>query len=97
MRKHRRLLSVIHIPQRIMFSGFSGHIGFAFEPIAAPMAADDKTIIGFIPRHTAKRDLKMTTYVAFDESVVRIRKPIITVLSEFASLANTIIKLFDSP
>jgi hypothetical protein len=92
MRKHRRLLAVDPSPARFTISTQG-----QFTPIATGfMRANDKTVLGLIPKGAPKPKMELFAYIAIDETDLIERRPAVAVLDDFASLARSIIERFDS-
>ena len=99
MRKHRRLLTVIAEPDFFSVEG-SGVLQH-FTPIATGfMRADNvserKVVLGLMAKGAPPYQTKFAPYVAFDESAITGRKRVVRALRDFAGLATTVIKLFDT-
>jgi hypothetical protein len=94
-RKHRRLLAFhptprkIGIAKRYITNGMFifNHPGFIREA--------NKTEIGKLAKGAPQPEIELHAYVAFDEAVFPKGKRVIAALDDFASLANSIINLFD--
>jgi hypothetical protein len=92
MRKHRRLIGVEPSPQHFMVTGW----GDIIESNATGwMRADDKTVLARIQKGAPKAHIRFTPHVTIDEASLMKRKQVVPALNEFASLAASIIKLFD--
>lgn len=97
-RKHKRLIEPAIRPQTIVVSGWGRDLGQAFTPVGAYVGVHDKTVIGLLSKSWRnKAEIKCTPYIAFNEPSLWGHQPVITVLREFASLAGSIIALFDNP
>jgi len=99
MRKHRRLLTVIAEPD--FFSVEGGGVLQPFTPLATGfMRADNvserKVVLGLIAKAAPSYQTKFAPYVAFDESAITGRKRIVRAPRDFAGLATSVIKLFDT-
>jgi hypothetical protein len=99
MRKHRRLLTVIAEPDFFSVQGVGVHQHFT--PVATGfMRADNvserKVVLGLITKRAPTYEMKFAPFVAFDESALTGRKRVFRALQEFADLATSIIKLFDT-
>jgi hypothetical protein len=98
VRKHKRLIEPAIRPQTIVVSGWGLDLSNMFTPIGAHVSVHDKTVLGFLAK--ARRDdpkIDCTPFVAFNEPNLLGHQPVIAALREFASLANSIIALFDIP
>jgi hypothetical protein len=99
MRKHRRLLTVIAEPD--FFSVEGAGIHKYFTPVAtgfmrADNASERKVVLGLMAKDAPPYGMKFAPYVAFDETAITGRKRVVRTLYDFATLATSIIKLFDS-
>jgi len=98
VRKHHRLLAVNHAPARFGLIGSFRKEDLVFPRTATGyMAADDETVLVLLAKGTPKPNLQYTPEIFVAEIDPPIREPIIAALSKFASLANSIIELFDAP
>jgi hypothetical protein len=98
MRKHRRLLTVIAGPE--FFSVQGPGVLRDFTPLATGfMRADNvserKVALGLIVKDPQPYETKFSPFITFDESAITDRKRVIRALQDFATLATSIIKLFD--
>jgi hypothetical protein len=98
MRKHRRLLTVIAVPD--LFSVEGPGIDRYFRPVATgSMPADNvserKVVLGLMAEDAPPYGMKFAPFVAFDEATITKRKRVVRALSDFAALATSIVKLFD--
>ena len=93
MRKHRRLIGVEATPQTFMVSGW----GDSITPVATGwMRANNKTVLALVRKDAPKAHVRFTPEVTIYEADLVERKGVIKALNQFASLADSIIKLFDS-
>jgi hypothetical protein len=99
MRKHGRLLTVIAEPDffSVEGSGVYQHL----TPVATGfMRADNvserKVVLGLLAKDAPPYGMKFAPYVAFDESAVTGLKRVVRPLRDFAGLATSVIKLFDT-
>jgi len=98
MRKHRRLLTVIAQPE--FFSVEGPGVLRDFTPVATGfMRADNvserKVVLGLIAKDAQRYETKFAPFIIFDEDAVTDRKRVIRALHDFATMATSIIKLFD--
>jgi hypothetical protein len=98
LRKHRRLLTVIAEPY--LFSVEGPHIHQYFTPVATGfMRADNvserKVVLGLMAKDAPPYGMKFVPYVAFDEGTITDRKSVVRTLNNFATLATSIVQLFD--
>jgi hypothetical protein len=98
VRKHRRLLDVSLMPQRLSAVGAAETV-FAFVPVATGyvrVSAYGETILGLLPKGRPKPNFKLAASVLIDEpGMAGAAKPLVEMLNDFASLANSIIRRFD--
>lgn len=96
-RKHSALLRVDANPARMLISGWG--LRQHFTPIATGwMSNPGETVLGFWAKGaTPKPKIEFTAYVGLNETGVIAREPAVSALHKFASLANSIIGLFDDP
>jgi hypothetical protein len=97
LRKHVRLLDVGVSPRSFIVSAWGEAIN-AFVPVSAGYVrtGPDETTIGMISKSaTEQPNIKLTPQVSFSEAAHLPRREVITALRQFASLANSIIELFD--
>ncbi len=92
MRKHRRLLGVAISPERFHIIGTE--VRYNFTPLDWLRVDDQETILGMIAKGAPDYNMKIASYVTIYETGFA-PKPIVATLNEFASLANSIINLFD--
>ncbi|HUI21280.1 MAG TPA: hypothetical protein VLZ74_09580 [Methylocella sp.] len=100
LRKHARLLSVDTTTPRIFVVSGSRNALDAFIPIHGGWArtgtGPNETTIGLIVKNAPhKPHIKFTPQICLTETDYFPRREVITTLREFASLANSIINLFD--
>jgi hypothetical protein len=95
-RKHHRLVAVGHHPARlsVIQGGDDGFV--ALRNFTGYITSNDETILGLYAKSAPKPKLQYTPEIFIAESDPPIRKPVIAALDEFASLANSIINLFDN-
>lgn len=93
VRKHKRLLDIEIIPSqiRVMGIGVSSH----FTPVASFVRGYDDTLLGFYSKNAPKPDIDLRVSVAITETAWLHHFPVATALRNFASIAKSIIKLFD--
>jgi hypothetical protein len=89
-RKHRRLLSVSNALDCVLISN-----NVVFTPVWEGF--NNNAIVAIGPIDASERDITLDLEVRFTKPGIISFKPIIKVLNDFASLAISIIKLFDSP
>jgi hypothetical protein len=97
MRKHRRLIQIN--PRPAGYAKVSGAFR-DFRPTHSDwtLRANEKTVLGFLRRdRPSDGEIKFLPHVSFSETGFAARKPIGAVLAEFASRADSIIRLFDTP
>jgi hypothetical protein len=96
VRKHRRLIDVQVSPASFAISGPDPALR-KFVPIAPLiLPVDQETVLGFIWNGTSDYKIKIVPQIAISEGATASTKPVISSLSEFASLVNSIIRLFDT-
>ena len=61
------------------------------------MRGHDDIVLGFYAKNAPKPDIDLRVGISIAEAEWLETKPILAVLSDFASLANSIIELFDYP
>ena len=90
LRKHRRLLSTEVVPRSYLFD-IRGVIG-------APGShkTEHYAVMAYIRSIAPEREVQLTPYIEIKEAVTG-GKPAVPALNEFASLATSIVTLFDSP
>jgi len=94
VRKHRRLLSVEVLPQRLSIIA-SGPLNYTLLPQAVP-GTDGETILGLIPKGAPKPKFQLAAGVSIEDwSVGGFRAPLVEALDQFAGLTNSIIEMFD--
>ena len=98
MRKHRRLLTVIAEPDFFSVEGPAIHR--YFTPVAtgfmrADNASERKVVLGLMAKDAPPYGMKFAPYVAFDEGALTCRKRVVQALHDFATLATSIVQLFD--
>ena len=97
VRKHRRLIEINTRPLGLTISGF-GDLEADLIPVNwGNLPANQKTVIAKLRKGAPNYNLKFTPIVTISEPGFALRKPIIATLYKFASLAESIIKLFDGP
>jgi hypothetical protein len=97
MRKHRRLIDVDIVPHNL-FIPHIGPIGNVFEgDVTYPSRKQDKTVLGRIRKDATSRKIKFIPKVTLSEPRSAQNKQVIEAINQFASLAHSIIKLFDTP
>lgn len=96
-RKHQRLLSV-----KLGTIGMSASTDFPMEDFIPDfrgwVSANNKTLLGLLCKGVDNRtnyDLKVTSIISLHEPTIIENKPVIELLYDFASVANSIIRLFD--
>jgi hypothetical protein len=92
MRKHRRLIGVEPTPVFFRISGWSGTI---HRVATGWMRAHGETVLALISKGAPEPHVTRSFTVTIDEPGMAERKPLIAALYEFASFAESIIKLFD--
>jgi hypothetical protein len=97
MRKHRKLLAVTTNPRHCRISGWG--VSQYFIPVSTGLmvVSDRETVLGLLAKGAPQYDMHISGYVAINETDLSIHKPVIAALHEFASLAGSIINLFDAP
>lgn len=96
VRKHQRLLDVDISPQSFQIISWGNIDEYVTMVRTGWMRATyQETILAFLKKGVPKPDVRLTPHVTFNEPILG-RKPIIAALNEFASLAASIIKLFDA-
>jgi hypothetical protein len=95
MRKHRRLIAVTATPQLVMITSASRGRGIKFRSVWAGFEND--AIVATTDPNENASDIQIAFDVTFNEVGAVSGKLVITTLDEFASLANSIIKRFDTP
>ena len=95
MRKHRRLIDINIVPQSL-FIDHRGSKIFEGE-VVFPDRREDKTILGRIRKDAARSKIKFTPAITLREPQSAGGKDVIAALRQFASLAHSIINLFDTP
>jgi hypothetical protein len=94
MRKHRRLIDVNTRPSHLSISFIQS--GNDFTPIATGwITVNEKAALGLIRKGASYRDMQFTADIAITEPCPVEQKLIIAALYDFASLAESIINLFD--
>jgi len=94
-RKHRNLLDVAIRPITMHMHG-RGPADGDFTPLpAGNIRLNEKTIIGLMLKSAPYGDMRVSTFVSFDEVGIAHRKPVTAALAYFGSLAQSIINLFD--
>src|SRR3954453_19302487 len=98
MRKHRRLIEVKASPTNLHMTSSPDAL-LKFMPTGAPgaISGDNEYVIGLIWNGLFNYKIKISPDIVLHEARRPGRRPAIADLSEFASLANSIIKLFDTP
>jgi hypothetical protein len=95
MRKHRRLIDVEVRPLRFSMMGW-GPLSEDFTPIATgSMRVGEKAVLGLIRKGAPKYNFEYKPLVAFNETGLVARKPVLATLIRFADLASGIIRQFD--
>jgi hypothetical protein len=90
MRKHRRLLRAEPTP------GFFKVSGPTVEPLDSGwIRTNNQTVLARIAKGASQPNITRAFTITIDEPGSAVRKPIIAALYDFASLAESIIKLFD--
>ena len=94
VRKHQRLLSVDILPAKLNIIGVKMK---AFRPFISGWirSGDDEAVIGLLTKGVPNPQFKLTMQVSLNETSYLEHREIIATLREFASLANSIIQLFD--
>jgi hypothetical protein len=57
---------------------------------------DEETVVGLLKKGAPQYQMQFSAYVALNEVLTIVRKPLIPALNDFASTAKAIIKLFDT-
>jgi len=94
-RKHQALLTVSARTARWSLRGFG--VDHHFLPMGEYFldAGNGETALGLYAKGAPKPDLYFTSAVILDEIDIARRKPVVASLRDFASLADSIVKLFD--
>jgi hypothetical protein len=97
LRKHRRLLGVVTNPGMFRISGWG--VSRYFKPVATGwmFVNDQETVVGLLAHDSPSYEMKFSVYITLNEAGLSPPKPVVATLNEFASLANSIIQLFDTP
>jgi len=94
IRKHRRLIDVDILPTSL---SIGGRERIDFVPVAiGSFRVNEKTILGLLPKGGPNYKFKFVPRIALSEPGSAESKQIIASLRQFASLASSIIKLFDA-
>lgn len=97
VRKHVRLLEAGIAPRTFIVSGWGDAIK-AFTPVSTGWVSTgpDEATIGLLAKNAAKKPhIKATPQASFGETAYLPRREVITALRQFATLARSIIQLFD--
>ncbi|HEV8029562.1 MAG TPA: hypothetical protein VGP42_00945 [Stellaceae bacterium] len=96
-RKHQRLLAVGTAPRSFSFWDV-GDFSSKFKNVATGwMVVDDqKTVLGLLAKGAATPKMHFTPHVVISEASLAFREPVVRALNQFARLADSTIKLFDS-
>jgi len=96
VRKHCRLLTVEPNPVSFHINGWG--LESTFTPISGGwMCNPGETVLGFLAKGAPKPKMEFTGYIGLNEPGALARHPLVPALDKFASLANSIITLFDTP
>ena len=96
VRKHRRLLAVEARLGSAWVTNWGPSTNFVPLPgMPGSFRVNDETVLGLIPKGIPKPHVMFTAFVAIDEPDTGFLKPLTAALSDFASTADSIIKLFD--
>ena len=92
-RKHRRLVAIFGYAEPLAITGYGAPPRMRFNPWVriendAVLATGDAT--------ATHHEIQLLLDISFDEAEFLDRKPVLPTLCEFADLAESIIKLFDS-
>ncbi len=93
VRKHKRLLGIEVIPNKIGILGI-GTMGH-FTHISDFVRGHNDTVLGFYSKNAPKPDVSLGVSVSVTETDVLPHIPVGTALRDFASMAKSIINLFD--
>jgi hypothetical protein len=96
MRKHKKLVAAMVHPRQLTVMG-PGRLEDYLTVLATGwVAVQNKPILGLLAKNAPKPDFKFSGYISFDEAALIGRMPVVQALHQFASLAESIIKLFDN-
>lgn len=95
MRKHRRLLAAMTNPGMFSITGLG--LREHYTPVATGWMTvnDQETVVGVLAKGAPHYEMKFAGYITINETALIDPKPLIPSLRDFASLANSIINLFD--
>jgi hypothetical protein len=95
VRKHQRLLAAEIHPETLSVTGWG--LSKNFTPVSTGWmrSGDDETVIGIPAKGAPQPQIKLTMQVSINETTYLEHRPIIAALNQFASLANSIIAMFD--
>jgi hypothetical protein len=97
VRKHVRVLFMEPNPANFSMA-HTGSIERHFKPLATFWErTPNETVLGFWPKAQPKPKVYYTAYVGLNEAGALAREPLVGALDKLASLANSIIGLFDNP
>ncbi|HEY5072997.1 MAG TPA: hypothetical protein VII63_13320 [Caulobacteraceae bacterium] len=97
LRKHFRLLAVDANPASFHITGLGLKDHFRRVGTGWVEGAPGETVVGFLTKNAPRFQMKFTGYVGLNEPGPLARDPLVSALDKLASLANSIIKLFDTP
>jgi hypothetical protein len=96
-RKHRRLLTFHPTPRKLGIAKRYITSGMFIFNSPGFIRTANKTEIGKLAKGAPTPKVELHAYVAFDEALFPKGQRIIAALDDFASLASSIIKMFDKP
>jgi hypothetical protein len=94
-RKHRRLVSVFSGLSAILISAGAARDGVKFVPVW--QGFKNEAILATAPARASESHIHLDLEIRFTEPRIVSHRPLIKILREFASLAESIIALFDGP
>jgi len=94
-RKHRRLVTVFGASEAMIFNNNTSGRDFQISP--ARNGFQDNSIIATGAIHASERNLTLKLQICFAEPFIISTKPLTETIYDFASMARSIIELFDGP
>lgn len=98
VRKHRRLVGVMVHPWRFSITGWGGRLREDFVTIKSEtgwLNANNKTGLGLLAKGAPRYQMQLAPEIAINEICPLHRLPVTMALRKCASLADSVIKLFD--
>jgi hypothetical protein len=94
-RKHRRLIAAFVAPFAILISTEASRNNVTFSPPPHWEGFKNDTIIAIGPAHASESYVSLDLEIRLTKPRIVSHKPLVEVLNDLASLASSIIKLFD--